>query len=332
MGELKKVFEYVCFGEQLLGIFGDIGQNRKNMNKAVGVHIRLCPSLEMAAQKALRLQSPLLHCFFMQQETGQHLRLTPYEIKTFVRDYRPLFSQLFLHGSYLINLSGTQAEHHVLKRELALAKRLSFTHLIVHPGSAKGQGSKEAGIDQLARALNGLLKDEREITFVLENIAQAGLTVGGDLADFNQVLTKIDFPEKLKFCIDTAHAHSYGYDLLSESGRDFFVAHVKKLVGWERVALVHMNDTKQVCGSNIDQHCVLGEGVLGHAVLQALITHPCLQNKPLVLELPELPEAQELALLNTVRDWVQDETYPFSPLDTFCLRKNTRGDRDKKVV
>ncbi|PKN03519.1 hypothetical protein CVU75_01760 [Candidatus Dependentiae bacterium HGW-Dependentiae-1] len=288
------------------------------MKKTIGIHVRLCPSLDTAAQKAIRLGQSLFQCFFMQQETGSPLRPTTHEINTFIREYRPFFSQLFLHGSYLINLSGARNEHHVLKRELALAKRLFFTHMILHPGSAKGLGTKEAGIDQLAREINGLIKRERDIVFVLENIAQAGLSIGGDLHDFKQLLEKIERPEQLAFCIDTAHAHSYGYDLVTVQGRELFVDLVAHVIGWDRVVLVHVNDTHQVCGVHIDQHCVLGEGVLGTASLREFVCLPELSHKPLLLELPELPEEQELALLTVVRGW--EFTGPLVPREKEVTR------------
>lgn len=287
--------------------------NKKIMESAVGLHLRLCPSLEGAVEKAIRLQQPLLQCFFMQQSSKTPLRLSSHEIKTFVRDYRSLFSQLFLHGSYLINLSGIQPRHPALMCELALAKRLFFTHMIVHPGSAKGWGTKEAGIDQLARALNGLLAQEQDITFVLENIAQAGMTIGGDLYDFRQLLEKIDYPEKLAFCIDTAHAHSYGYDLVTLAGQDSFVRIVAQTIGWEHVALVHLNDTQQECASHKDQHCALGQGVVGSLALRTLVSRAELRQKPFILELPEMSEEQELAALSLVRDWRRDVDSALTP-------------------
>jgi deoxyribonuclease-4 len=269
----------------------------------VGLHIRIYSSFLDAVQKALRLDTPFMQCFFTQQVMGKPLVLSSREIKNFLATYRAHFSQLYAHGSYVINLAGTHGEQPVLRRELELAKRLSFTHMIIHPGSAKRQLTRDAGIENLVRALNRLIKQETDITFVLENVAQAGMTIGGEVYDFAQILARIDIPERLKFCIDTAHAHSYGYDLISERGREVFVAHVQELISWDSVAIVHGNDTRQGCGSHIDQHCVLGEGVLGAEALHALLMHPQVHNKPCILELPELPEAQELALLDMVRTW-----------------------------
>ncbi len=286
------------------------------MKNAVGLHLRLDTSFSAAVEKALRVQQPLLQCFFMQQESKSPLRLSPPEIKTFVRDYRPLFSQLFLHGSYLINLAGVQPRHPVLTRELTLAKKLFFTHMILHPGSAKGWGTKEVGIDQLVRALNGLLAQERDITFVLENIAQEGMTIGGDLYDFRKLLEKIDHPEKLSFCIDTAHAHSYGYDLVTQAGQDSFAHIVAQTVGWDHVALVHLNDTQQTCASHKDQHCVLGQGMEGLA-LRNFVNRAELRKKAVILELPALPEEQELALLSLVRAWRREADHMHVSHGTF---------------
>ncbi len=189
--------------------------------------------------------------------------------------------------------------------------------MILHPGSAKGWGTKEAGIDQLARALNGLLAQECDITFVLENIAQAGMTIGGDLYDFKNLLEKIDRPEKLAFCIDTAHAHSYGYDLVTPAGQDSFARIVSQTIGWDKVALVHLNDTQQACASHKDQHCALGQGIVGSLALRTFVGRAELRKKPFILELPDLPEEQELALLSLVREWRREADHAYTSCYTF---------------
>ncbi|HML19249.1 MAG TPA: TIM barrel protein, partial [Candidatus Dependentiae bacterium] len=77
----------------------------------------------------------------------------------------------------------------------------------------------DEGIDELARSLNYVMKYEREITIVLENTTHGNLSVGSDITDFKLLRAKLDYPERISFCIDTAHAYSYGYDLKEKTNR-----------------------------------------------------------------------------------------------------------------
>jgi len=148
----------------------------------------------------------------------------------------------------------------ILRRELTLAKSLEFTHLVLHPGSAKGAREKSEGIDALARMLNRLLFYERDIKVILENTAHGNMSVGSDLQDFQQLLQKLDQPERISFCIDTSHAHAFGYDIMDKSAQASFVDLLDELVGLERIVLIHLNDTKEKRGLVLIVMISLGRG------------------------------------------------------------------------
>jgi deoxyribonuclease-4 len=191
----------------------------------------------------------------------------------------------------------------VLQRELELAKRLEFTHMILHSGSTKGVKFREEGITIIANVLNRVLKRENDITIVLENTAHGGMAVGSDLHDFSRLLAKLDQPDKVKFCIDTAHAYAYGYDLATQKGQADFINVLEKTIGVSRIALIHLNDTGEKLGSRIDRHSILGEGLLGDDALKSFIFHPKLQDIPVLMELPVVSEEIELEMLRKVRSW-----------------------------
>ncbi len=81
--------------------------------------------------------------------------------------------------------------------------------MILHPGAATGSKQKQSGIAALAYALNRIFKIDSNIKIVLENTAHGGISIGGDLADFKSLIEQLEQPEKLYFCLDTAHAYSY---------------------------------------------------------------------------------------------------------------------------
>lgn len=276
----------------------------KDKNKRIGLHVRLTGSIVSLIEQAIRMELPFFQSFLLLLDTNKLVQPSEQEIRTFLALRRDYFTTLYVHGSYWINLASLKNNgYHLLKRELALAKQLEFTHLILHPGFAKGAREKSEGVEALARMLNRLLWYERDIKIILENTAHGKLSVGSDLQDFQQLLHKLDQPERISFCIDTAHAHAYGYDLMGSDKQTAFIDLLDELIGLERIVLIHLNDTKDARGSLLDRHDILGQGTLGDTVLKHFMMQPRMMHIPVLLELPVLPESEEHALLHKVISW-----------------------------
>jgi deoxyribonuclease-4 len=180
---------------------------------------------------------------------------------------------------------------------------LEFTHFLLHPGTAKEVTEKSQGIDILASALNDVLKNESDIMIVLENTAHAKLAIGSDITDFRVILEKIDMPERIGFCIDTAHAHSYGYSIIDDQQQDAFITFLDDVIGISRIKLLHINDTNEQRGSLIDRHCMFGEGKIGERALARFAMHPLFKLIPFILELPEMALEKEKEVLDNIRYW-----------------------------
>jgi deoxyribonuclease-4 len=274
------------------------------MKKRVGAHIRMRSSLTEVLARAEFLQLPFFQCFFVPQETGKLIQFTDEDVHNFLKIRRARFDNLYCHASYWVNLSSLGNNgYYQLRHEIICAKRLEFTHVVLHAGTAKGAMSKSEGIDALARALNNLFKQERDIIVVLENTCHAHLAIGSDINDFHQLLTKLNRPDRLKFCIDTAHAYSFGYDIGDTQGRVAFIDLLATTIGINRIVLIHLNDTQEQLGSYIDRHGIIGQGAIGEHALKAFATDPLLNHIPLLLELPEIAMQQELEIIEKVRSW-----------------------------
>lgn len=273
--------------------------------RLLGLHMRLNSSLMAVAHRAVALRLPIFQSFFVNAVTNKMIQPTRAEADAFAQYARTHFLQLYVHGSYWINLASLlHTGYTVFKKELALAQRLSFTHMVLHPGTAKGAATKLEGIDALARVLNTINAVDHGLMIVLENTAHGNLAVGSDLHDFGLLFEKLDKPERVQFCLDTSHAHAFGYELVDAEQQDLFIALMDEWIGLSRVQLIHLNDTSQERGSLIDQHAVVGQGQLGKASLQRLAQHPALAHIPLILELPALELDQEAGILNEVRQWL----------------------------
>jgi deoxyribonuclease-4 len=274
------------------------------MHSRVGTHIRMRSSLTELLKRADLLDLPFFQCFFVPQETGKLIQITSEEVRDFLKVRRARFKDLYCHVSYWVNLSSLGNNGFPqLRREINFAKRLEFTHFILHAGNAKGAIDKNPGIDALARSLNDLFEQERDISVLLENSCHGNLAVGSDITDFKLLLEKIDKPERINFCIDTAHAHSFGYAITTREDQKNFINFLDKTIGIDRIKLIHLNDTAEQLGCRIDRHSIIGQGIIGEAALKDFIMDLQLEHIPLLLELPDLSVEDELAVLNKVREW-----------------------------
>lgn len=271
--------------------------------RLIGLHVRLATTLSALLDKAHAAGSPLVQCFFIMQGGNTYAEFSDEEVALCLKK-REQFKQLYLHASYWVNLAGRYHNGwRPFHRELELAKRLAFTHMVIHPGSATGCTNKQEGIEYLARALNKILATEDEITLVLENTAHANKTVGGDVQDFAVLLQLLDKPEKVGFCIDSAHAFSYGYDISTASGVTAFLDEVDSAVGAKRVVALHLNDSAEGLGSRIDKHEIPGEGKIGKECLQLFMNDHRFLHASVILEMPVVSDEREREVLKEVQGW-----------------------------
>lgn len=269
----------------------------------IGLHLRLTNTLEDLVEKAQSLELSVFQCFFLHQETMRFIRPSREEIAAFVQ-LRDQFKQLFVHSSYWTNLASIdRISSRMLESEINLAKRLGFAQLIVHPGCTKGAVDRMEGIDALVRRLNEILKCENDVQIVLENTAHGKHSVGSDLNDFRIILEKMDQPQKIAFCIDTAHAHAFGYDLNGVESRQQFFIKIEQTIGFDRVALLHLNNTQGAAGSLLDRHELLDNGSIELDALRAFVLHPEIAHTPIIMELPAVANEVELEHMQLVRSW-----------------------------
>jgi len=273
----------------------------------VGLHLRLADSLVAIAHQAIALQLPFFQSFIVRRIGRQVIWPTQQEQRAFRALCRDHFTTLFAHGSFWVNLSHTYYDNaYALGRELMCARKLGFTHLVVHAGCAVGAKDRGIGIDILVRTINKVMQYERDIVLVLENTAHGNLSVGSDINDFAIVRQKLTHPEKVRFCIDTAHAYSYGYLLGTASELESFVRYIDATLDIANIALIHLNDTDDVRGSCKDRHVLLGNGSIGAMILKQFVAHERLRHIPIILEPPVAPLDHIMESLHSVQKWHQE--------------------------
>jgi deoxyribonuclease-4 len=200
------------------------------------------------------------------------------------------------HGSYLINLCATDPiilakSRAALQDELTCAEELGLDFVVLHPGAHLGAGERD-GIATVAESL-GLLHDRTrgmKARLLIEVTAGQGSCLGCRFEQLEAMLSQARGGGDVGICIDTCHLHASGYDLSTEEGYERTFAELDRIVGLDRVAAFHLNDSKTPTGSRVDRHAEIGDGYLGLLPFWRLVNDPRFAHTPGVLETPSGPD------------------------------------------
>ena len=210
------------------------------------------------------------------------------------------FGPLVAHGAYTMNLCTADAEARgfaaeVLADDLRRMAALPGNFYNFHPGSHVGQGV-EAGIDYIAAALRQAMAPDYPVTVLLETMAGKGSEVGGKFEELKAIMDAVG-REDVGVCLDSCHVYDGGYDIVGNL--EGVLQEFDRIIGIDKLKALHINDSKNPFSSHKDRHEVLGQGSLGLETFRAIVNHPWLKDKPMILETPnELPGYQaEIALL-----------------------------------
>ena len=205
------------------------------------------------------------------------------------------------HAPYLINLGTADSEMYersnaCLAENLRAAATMGASGLVLHLGSHLGAGL-DARLDTIADGLRRAL-DRSACPLLLENTAGAGGTIGRSFQELAQVIEHADGDARLGVCLDTQHAWAAGMSFDTVAEADELVDEIDRTVGLDRLACLHVNDSKVPRAAGLDRHENVGRGMIGRPAFRALLGHPRLQGLPAVLEVPgtdnQGPDAREL--------------------------------------
>jgi deoxyribonuclease IV len=97
------------------------------------------------------------------------------------------------------------------------------------------------------------------------------------------------------------------------------------LIGLDRIAMIHLNDSKADRGSRYDRHEHLGAGRIGATGLGHLLRHPALAGVPCFLETPGMEEGYDA--LNVTNALLIAADLPMEPVPPEAL--TVRGARGR---
>jgi len=188
-----------------------------------------------------------------------------------------------------------------LASELERCRQLKIPYLVTHLGSHLGAGM-QAGFMQLVDGINQAFKvSGGDVTLLLENTAGTRNSMGSTLEDIQYIIARLSYPERAGICFDTSHAFAAGYDLRTEETVKATARKIDEVIGFEKIKLVHLNDSKGDLNSCIDRHEHIGMGKIGEEGFRNILASR-LGTLPLIMETPKDHRRSDVGNLEKVKE------------------------------
>ena len=214
--------------------------------------------------------------------------------------------KIVVHAPYIVNAANYtrpdlyEMSINTIVNELKRTAGFGAKILVLHPGSHVGMGV-ENGILALAKALDVALScDGTNVKIALESMAGKGHEIGTSFQEIASIIEHCKNKHRLGVCLDTCHISDAGYDV---KDFDHVLDEFDRIIGLDRLLVIHVNDTKNPIGAHKDRHENIGYGYLGFEILHYIVNHPKLDNVPKILETPyyneKAPYKQEIEMLRS---------------------------------
>ena len=273
----------------------------------IGFHVSIGGSIDRAVDRTAELNCNTFQIFTRNPRQWNSTELTLETTKAFsdkVKRYD--IYPVFAHMPYLPNLASPRDEVYEksvknLMSEIERCKQLKIPYLVTHLGSHLGEGV-QTGFTRLINGINKALNDtDGNVMLLLENTAGTRNSIGSTLENIQHIIKQLAKPERVGICFDTCHAFAAGYDLRTEETVTSTIRKIDKIIGFERLKLVHLNDSKGDLNSGIDRHEHVGIGKIGEEGFRNILVSR-LGDLPLILETPRDSKRNDVGNLEKVKE------------------------------
>jgi deoxyribonuclease-4 len=275
----------------------------------LGAHMSIGGGVHRAIERSRSIDCTAMQIFVKNNMQWFARPLLLEEIKAFLdHAQRKELQAAFAHANYLINLAATNPQFHVnslraLSEELVRADQLELPFLVMHPGAHLGAG-KEAGLEKIVASIDAIwaVIPKVKTKIALDTTAGQGSCLGDKFEHLAAIIENVREPERLCVCLDTAHVFEAGYNIGSEAGIKKIFREFDRVVGLNRLAAIHLNDSKTALGSRVDRHEHIGKGKIGLDAFRFIMRDRRFKKIPKVLETPKGKElAEDVENMTTLR-------------------------------
>lgn len=244
-----------------------------------------------AAEEAISYGSST---FMIYTGAPQNTRRKPIETQ-FIEEGKAIMDkhgihEIVVHAPYIINLGSYKEDTfelavRFLQEEIRRTDYLGVRNIVLHPGAYTDKDA-EYGIARIAEGLNEVLTGvkDTQVNIALETMAGKGTEIGRSFEEIAAIMDKVADNHKLTVCMDTCHIHDAGYDIIHDF--DGVLEQFDRVVGIDKLGVIHLNDSKNPRGAAKDRHAPVGSGWIGFEAMNRIVRHEKLQHLPMILETP----------------------------------------------
>ncbi len=279
-------------------------------NLILGAHMSIAGGLEQAVLRAESIGLTAVQFFSKSNRQWKTKPLKKEDIDLFRQTFASSTLQsATIHASYLINIGSPSQETAerssiALAQEFERAQQLDVDHLVFHPGSHLKQGEEEC-LKSIAHQINIILNNapQGRTKLVLETMAGQGSSVCYNFEQLAYIIDNVEHKERIGICMDTCHIFAAGYDIAQNY--DLVIQSFNNTVGLAYLNVVHVNDSKKICGSRVDRHEHIGEGEIGLDAFKKLFLDQRLSAVSKILETPKDSIEDDIKNIATIRNLIK---------------------------
>ncbi|NLK65864.1 MAG: deoxyribonuclease IV [Campylobacteraceae bacterium] len=274
--------------------------------KRIGAHVSASGGVQNAPLNAKEIGADAFALFVKNQRQWSAKPLEQTNIDEFNENLKLANikkEHILPHNGYLINLGHPEAENREKSinsfiDEIERANLLGLKMINFHPGSHLRKISEEECLSLISESINYIIANTTNIKLVIENTAGQGSNLGYKLEHLSYLIANTTNKDRIGVCIDTCHLFAGGYDIRTKEAYEKTMSEFDRLIGYEYLSGMHLNDSKNELGVRKDRHDSLGEGTIGLEAFRNIMQDKNIDEIPLILETinPEI-WAEEIQIL-----------------------------------
>jgi deoxyribonuclease-4 len=277
----------------------------------LGAHVSTAGGVALAPAREKAIEGTAMQIFTKQANQWKERVCEPEECTAFRAALADTdVVETCAHDSYLINLASPKPDlrERSLASFVAELKRcdaLGLNYLVSHPGNY--MDDRASGIARNAEAIGmGLEQAPGNVMLLMETTAGTGTAIGSTFEELADLLEQIPQAQRSRvgICMDTCHIFAAGYDLINDY--DGVMQRFGDVLGFARLRMMHLNDSKHALGTHKDRHELIAEGHLGEGPFRRIMTDERLLGVAKVLETPKGDDdTNDRLMLQRLRSYTQ---------------------------
>ena len=271
----------------------------------IGGHLSIAGGFWKSVERANQIGATCLQIF---------TKITDEDIEKFLEARKRFNIDLVVaHASYLINLGSENIDVQeksikALADEINRCELLQIPFLVLHPGSNRSENKLET-CKLIAENINKVFKivNPKTTMILLETMAGQGSTVGKHFEDLAEIIKHITLKKNIGICVDTCHIFAAGYEFEDEKSYKELWKNFNKIIGLEKIKVIHMNDSKKDFNSNVDRHEHIGKGKINNTAFKLIMNDKNFKDVAKIIETPKSTESldEDIKNLETLKSYIK---------------------------